>query len=80
MSDIQRLHDRIDALEVQQDRRHEEITERLHGIELAIERRLTLLEAVGEIGGRGFWLVAAAVASLLTGVVAAAVTAAMRRQ
>lgn len=77
-TELLRLHERIDALEIQQDRRHTEVTERLHGIELAIERRLSPLETASGIGGRGFWIVAAAVASMITGVVAAMVTAAIR--
>jgi len=44
----------------------------------SIDRRVTRLETVGAIGGKGFWLVVGVGASLLSAAVAAVVAAAMR--
>jgi len=68
-----RLHDRIDQLDAEIGRRHDELSERLGAIEQAVVR----LQTVQGIAGRGFWVMAVAAATLISSVVAACVTAAI---
>jgi len=97
--DITRLHQRINALDEEMERRHEEVAGKLGDISTtlasvatscgicrpivmgnggeSIDRRVTRLETARAIGGKGFWLIAGAVATLISGVVAAVVATVM---